>query len=88
MPNVNKILPRRMRAQYREDNHEDIMQKQNNYYKINTDSINQKKRECGNVICECGSSILRRNVLQLIKTQKPISDLSAIGDAVVGADLI
>jgi ribosomal protein S27AE len=88
MPNVNKIVPHRTRAQYREDNHEDILQKQNGYYKINKDSINKRRRECGNVICECGSSILRRNVLQHIKTQKHIYALSAIGDPVVGADLI
>jgi ribosomal protein S27AE len=70
MPNVKKIIPHRTRAQYREDNREDIMQKAIDYYKINKDSINKRRRECGNVICECGSSILRRNVLQHIKIQK------------------
>jgi ribosomal protein S27AE len=86
MPNVNKIIPHRTRAQYREDNQEDILRKRIEYYEINKDSINKRRRECGNVICECGSSILRRNVLQHIKTQKHISALSAIGDVVVDGE--
>jgi ribosomal protein S27AE len=86
MPNVNKIIPHRTRAQYREDNQEDILRKRIEYYEINKDSINKRRRECGNVICKCGSSILRRNVLQHIKTQKHISALSAIGDVVVDGE--
>jgi hypothetical protein len=88
MPNVNKRKPHRTRAQYRKDNHEDIMQKKIDYKKFNKDSINQRRREGGTVLFECGSSISKRNLSLHVKTKKHISALSAIGAAVVGADLI
>ena len=80
---VNKIIPHRTRAEYREDNREDIRQKKIDYYNNNKESINERRREIGNVICDCGTSISRRNLLLHQKTQKHISAIAAIEDAVV-----
>lgn len=67
---VNKVIPGRTRAQYREDYRESIIQKHRDYYDMNKDTINKNRRELGSVICECGNSITIRNMEGHIKTQK------------------
>ena len=78
---VNKIIPHRTRAEYKEDNRDDIRQKYMDYYDINKESIKRKRKEIGDVICECGTSISRHNLLRHQKLQKHISVMAAIGDA-------
>jgi hypothetical protein len=87
MPNVNKMIPHRTRAQYREDKHEDIMQKAIDYYILNKDSINSKRRECGTVECECGNSISKLNLIKHRRTQKHISALAQL-DSVCPTDSV
>jgi ribosomal protein S27AE len=87
MPNVNKMIPHRTRVQYREDNHEDILQKAIDYYNLNKDSINLKRRECETVVCECGNSVSRLALIKHRRTQKHISALAQM-DSVCQTDSV
>jgi ribosomal protein S27AE len=85
--NVNKMIPHRTRAEYKADNHEDILQKGIDYYKMNKDSINLKRRECETVVCECGNFVSRLALIKHRRTQKHISSLAQL-DSVCPTDSV
>ncbi len=87
MPNVNKMIPHRTRAQYREDYHEDILQKAINYYNLNKERINSNRRECETVVCECGNSVSRLALIKHRRTKKHISALAQL-DSVCPTDSV
>jgi hypothetical protein len=84
---VNKDVPGRTQAEYREDHIEELRVKGIEHYNLNKESINLKRRECETVVCECGNSVTRLALINHRKTKKHISALAQL-DSVYPTDSV
>jgi hypothetical protein len=75
---VNKMIPHRTKAMYREENRDYLIQKENEYYQKNKIDINERRSQL--TICECGCSISKYNFAKHKKSQKHINLVSTLND--------
>ena len=70
---VNRIVPRRTRQQWHQDNHEKILKQLKDYREKNREKISQRTNE--KIVCDnCGSIVSRCNLRRHQRTSKCLYD--------------
>ena len=69
---VNKIMPRRIKKEYLEDNKDKIKEQKKQWEKVN------KEQRCEVCTCSCGSAVLKRTLLRHEKTIKHLNYLKTL----------
>jgi hypothetical protein len=70
---VNRIVPRRTRQQWHEDNREKILKQLKDYNKANSEKIKQRRNE--KIVCEnCCSIVSRCNLMRHQRTSKCLNN--------------
>ena len=70
---VNICQPGRTHAQYRLENKQLLLEKQNQYYQNNKEQVDRKRQE--KFICPCGGRYSKANKSQHFKSQKHLSNI-------------